>query len=134
MESPESNNKCCPSQLRYDEVSKDWVVIAPGRGKRPEAFKRDRIRSSITRQDCIFCNLEKQETPIQRAHGVKITRSGCIKTTWRCLNIFQTCGEFLPGYCSIFDHLSVSIPLTRMAGIEKALFQTRDSAKKPGIS
>ena len=59
-----AGNKCCPSQLRYDEVSKDWVVVAPGRGKRPEAFKRERIHSPITPADCIFCNLANQAAPI----------------------------------------------------------------------
>ena len=29
-----------PSELRFDLVSKDWVIIATGRGKRPEGLKR----------------------------------------------------------------------------------------------
>jgi UDPglucose--hexose-1-phosphate uridylyltransferase len=57
-------NKCCPSQLRYDEVSKDWVVIAPGRGKRPEMFKRERTRPVMRPEDCVFCNLADQSNPV----------------------------------------------------------------------
>ena len=35
-------NRQFPSELRYDVGSKDWVVIATGRAKRPETFKKER--------------------------------------------------------------------------------------------
>jgi len=45
-----------PSELRFDLVSKDWVIIATGRGKRPETFKREkRKRLMITKKECPFC-------------------------------------------------------------------------------
>ena len=31
-----------PSELRYDTVSRDWVVIATGRARRPETFKKEK--------------------------------------------------------------------------------------------
>ena len=31
-----------PSELRFDLVSGDWVVIATGRARRPETFKKDK--------------------------------------------------------------------------------------------
>ena len=31
-----------PSELRYDLVGHDWVVIATGRAKRPETFKKEK--------------------------------------------------------------------------------------------
>ncbi|UZE93176.1 MAG: DUF4921 family protein [Candidatus Nealsonbacteria bacterium] len=54
-----------PSELRFDLVSKDWVVIATGRGKRPEAFKKKkRTEIKMLRKDCPFCNTETQEPPV----------------------------------------------------------------------
>jgi len=53
-----------PSQLRYDNVSKDWVVIATGRGKRPETFKKERRTDHcLPKAKCPFCKIETQETP-----------------------------------------------------------------------
>lgn len=53
-----------PSELRFDLVSKDWVIIATGRGKRPEAFKKKRVKIKKARKDCPFCNIETQEPAI----------------------------------------------------------------------
>ncbi len=57
-----SNNGQKPaSELRFDLVSKDWVVIATGRARRPETFKNDaRPREDVTEKDCPFCHLETQ--------------------------------------------------------------------------
>ena len=53
-----------PSELRFDLVSKDWVIIATGRGKKPEAFKaKKRIKKKVLKKDCPFCNIETQEAP-----------------------------------------------------------------------
>ena len=61
----EDKNKKTPSELRFDIVSKDWVVIATGRAKRPEMFKEEQER---TREDknkgCPFCNIGKKDKPI----------------------------------------------------------------------
>ena len=44
-----------PSELRYDIVSKDWVVIATGRAKRPETFKKERrIEEKLSKKECPF--------------------------------------------------------------------------------
>lgn len=51
------------SELRFDLVSKDWVVIATGRGKRPEMFKKEkRIKIDIPKKKCPFCL--KSENPL----------------------------------------------------------------------
>ena len=48
-----------PSELRLDLASKDWVVIATGRGKRPEMFKNTKeAKSDMKKKDCPFCNIE----------------------------------------------------------------------------
>ncbi|MCX6759922.1 MAG: DUF4931 domain-containing protein [Candidatus Nealsonbacteria bacterium] len=57
-----------PSELRLDLVSQDWVVIATGRARRPETFKKDPVSSVIDEKEeiekCFFCNLETQEKPV----------------------------------------------------------------------
>lgn len=53
------------SELRFDLVSKDWVLIATGRAKRPEEFaKHERIKIEMAAKDCPFCNLATQEKPV----------------------------------------------------------------------
>jgi len=53
-----------PSELRFNAASKDWVVIATGRAKRPETFKKAEKETEEISQDlCPFCNLEEQGTP-----------------------------------------------------------------------
>ena len=45
-----------PSELRFDLISKDWVVIATGRARRPETFKREKKeRKEVPRRTCPFC-------------------------------------------------------------------------------
>lgn len=52
------------SQLRFDLVSKDWVVIAVGRAKRPEDYvKKHHNQPSAGAKDCVFCDLSGQESP-----------------------------------------------------------------------
>lgn len=51
-----------PSELRQDIVSKNWVVVAQGRGKRPlsyQGFKAAILKQS--KKDCPFCNFDKQK-------------------------------------------------------------------------
>lgn len=46
-----------PSELRLDLVSQDWVVIATGRGRRPETFKKEkRVEIDIPEAKCPFCS------------------------------------------------------------------------------
>ena len=54
-----------PSELRLDVVSGDWVVIATGRAKRPETFKKERRKiEEAPREKCPFCNIGTQEKPV----------------------------------------------------------------------
>ncbi|TSC75557.1 MAG: hypothetical protein G01um101430_399 [Parcubacteria group bacterium Gr01-1014_30] len=53
-----------PSELRFDLISKDWVVIATGRARRPETFKKEkRVKEEIPKKECPFCNIGKDEKP-----------------------------------------------------------------------
>ena len=54
-----------PSELRFDSVSKDWVIIATGRAKKPEFFKKKkRVKAKISKRQCPFYKIETQEKPV----------------------------------------------------------------------
>ncbi len=56
-----------PSELRMDLVGADWVVIATGRARRPESFKKEtRLRQSFGGQErtCPFCKIIKNQSVI----------------------------------------------------------------------
>ena len=63
-----------PSELRLDLVSKDWVVIATGRAKRPEMFKaKDRHKEKVDKSLCPFCKIDEHEAPtLVMAKGKKV--------------------------------------------------------------
>lgn len=45
------------SELRYDIVSKDWVVIATGRARRPRTFAlQPREKEKVSEEECPFCS------------------------------------------------------------------------------
>ena len=53
-----------PSELRLDLVSNDWVVIATGRARKPETFKKEkRKKIADSKRKCPFCKIETQEKP-----------------------------------------------------------------------
>ena len=53
------------SELRFNLVSKDWVLIATGRARRPETFAtQQREKREIPEKECFFCNLGEQEKPV----------------------------------------------------------------------
>jgi UDPglucose--hexose-1-phosphate uridylyltransferase len=59
-----NGEKKFPSELRYDLVSKDWVVIATGRAKRPEMFRKEKKKKEVVpKKQCPFCNISTQEKP-----------------------------------------------------------------------
>ncbi len=64
MDKKEKKDKF-PSELRMNRNSKDWVVIATGRARRPDSFKKEkRERKRVLKKDCPFCDIKKQESPI----------------------------------------------------------------------
>lgn len=61
-----------PSELRFDVVSKDWVVIATGRARRPETFKMER-KKGLPKEKCPFCKIETQLPPVLAySHGKEL--------------------------------------------------------------
>ena len=58
----ELENEPAVSELRRDLVSGTWVVIATGRAKRPETFKKERReKTKESPRKCPFCNLASPE-------------------------------------------------------------------------
>lgn len=53
------------SELRFDLVSKDWVLIATGRARRPETFanKHKVVQEVGPTKDCPFCHIKTQHPP-----------------------------------------------------------------------
>lgn len=55
-----------PSELRFDPVSKDWILIATGRARRPETFAKEKRKTIIPpEKDCPFCRIEGEKTILE---------------------------------------------------------------------
>ncbi|MDP2930842.1 MAG: galactose-1-phosphate uridylyltransferase [bacterium] len=78
-----------PSELRYDIVSKDWILIATGRARRPESFKHEtRTKKEAPKKDCPFCNIETQEKPtLIFINGKKFPVGKEIPKNWTVITI-----------------------------------------------
>lgn len=64
-ENKKENLKKPVSELRFDLVSKNWVLIATGRARRPETFAtQQREKHETLETECFFCNLGTQERPV----------------------------------------------------------------------
>lgn len=89
-----------PSELRFDLVSRDWVVIATGRGKRPEMFKKEkRLKIEIPKSQCPLCNIETQLPPLLiYSWGKKISfkEGDKIPHNWTTIIIPNKYPSFLP--------------------------------------
>jgi len=92
------NQKKFPSELRFDLTSRDWVVIATGRAKRPETFKREkRKKEEVPKTLCPFCQISTQETPtLIFSHGKKIPPDMGIPKDWTTISIPNKFPAFLP--------------------------------------
>jgi len=89
-----------PSELRFDLVSKDWVVIATGRAKRPETFKKEQRKDDrLPKSHCPFCKIEKQQHPtLLYAKGKKVSFGSGDKfpKDWTVASIPNKFPAFLP--------------------------------------
>jgi len=83
-----------PSELRLDLISGDWVVIATGRAKRPEMFKREkREKEKAPKKLCPFCHVETQEPPLlifSKGEKIKVPKN------WTTIVIPNKFPAFLP--------------------------------------
>ena len=77
-----------PSELRLDLISRDWVIIATGRAKKPNAFKRKRITQKLSKKDCPFCKIETQRKPVLiYSNGKKVEIKDKIPKNWTTIVI-----------------------------------------------
>ncbi len=53
------------SQFRQNPITKQWVLIAPGRGKRPQDFKTYSVMAGVPEfdPDCVFCPGNENKNP-----------------------------------------------------------------------
>lgn len=87
-----------PSELRFDLVSRDWVVIATGRARRPETFKKERRKTEeLSSQKCPFCKIATQETPtLIFSNGRKVSLKRGIPKNWTTISIPNKYPAFIP--------------------------------------
>lgn len=86
-----------PSELRFDLISKDWVVIARGRAKRPHAFRIKRQKLDVSKKECPFCQIKTQENPtLILVKGKKISPEKGIPKDWTTIVIPNKFPAFIP--------------------------------------
>jgi len=89
-----------PSELRFDIASKDWVVIATGRAKRPEVFKKAKQnKERASKKDCPFCKIETQKRPVlifSSGKKVPFAPGARIPKNWSTLVIPNKYPAFIP--------------------------------------
>jgi len=92
------SKKQFPSELRFDLISRDWVVIATGRAKRPETFKEEKRKAEESPRDkCPFCKIDTQETPtVVFSHGKEIPPKRGIPKDWTTISIPNKYPAFIP--------------------------------------
>lgn len=89
-------NKKFPSELRYDLISKDWVVVATGRARRPETFKEEERKvEEVPPEKCPFCKIETQKEPtLVFVNGERV--KGEIPEDWTVVSIPNLYPAFTP--------------------------------------
>ncbi|MFH1451080.1 MAG: galactose-1-phosphate uridylyltransferase [bacterium] len=89
-----------PSELRFDLASEDWVIIATGRGKRPEVFRREkRASEEVSPKKCPFCQVELQAKPsLVFAGGKRIPLNGGTPDNWSTVIVPNKYPALIPSY------------------------------------
>lgn len=94
------NKKEFPSELRFDVASEDWVVIATGRAKRPDRFKKETKKIERTPpEDCPFCKINTQEpATLVFVDGEKIEfkKGKKVPDNWTTVSIPNKYPAFMP--------------------------------------
>jgi UDPglucose--hexose-1-phosphate uridylyltransferase len=84
-----------PAELRCDVASGDWVVIASGRAKRPEMFKKEeRSKEESSKKDCPFCDFENiKNAVVSFEEGRKVEK---LTENWSAISIPNKFPAFVP--------------------------------------
>ncbi len=118
-----------PSELRFDLISRDWVVIATGRGRRPEMFKKEkRAKIKVSKRNCPFCNIETQEKPNLIYSQGKKNATNKIPKNWTTIVVPNKFPAFLP-YPKIETKIEGNLYQTTNAVGFCELVVTRDHEK-----
>ena len=85
-----------PSEIRYDVLSGDWVIIAKQRSKRPIFFEEE--KKEISPKECPFCQIETQLPPLLVfSHGKEIKEKKYpLKSDWTLIVIPNKYPALLP--------------------------------------
>lgn len=88
------------SELRLDLASKDWVVIATGRAKKPEMFKKTKEdQPDVGKDKCPFCNTDPNvKASVAYLNGKKIDleKEGPMPKEWTTISIPNKFPAFVP--------------------------------------
>jgi UDPglucose--hexose-1-phosphate uridylyltransferase len=121
-----------PSELRYDPTSDDWVVIASGRAKRPELFKKEEreVRKGDAGEGCPFCifdNVKNAVTSFENGQEVdQITKN------WSAVSIPNKFPAFIPSD-SLNENLDNELYVSMDAVGYHEVVITRDHYKSIGL-
>jgi len=97
MDKKKTKKQKFPSELRFDLVSKDWVVIATGRARKPESFKKEKRKQiSELKGICPFCDMKNQEKPVLVFRGGKMVSGNKIAKDWTTVVVPNKYPAFLP--------------------------------------
>ncbi|MGB9743125.1 MAG: galactose-1-phosphate uridylyltransferase [Minisyncoccales bacterium] len=98
MSENKKNIKKFPSELRFDLISGDWVVIATGRARRPEMFKKRKETEEVLPPElCPFCQMARQKKPVLIfAQGKKLPPQSKLPQNWTTVVIPNKYPAFIP--------------------------------------
>ncbi len=86
-----SRTKKFPSELRYDPISQNWILIATGRARRPETFKTEkRAGWKDSKRDCPFENLGSHEQPTvayYKGEKVELKQGKYVPHRWTTISV-----------------------------------------------
>jgi UDPglucose--hexose-1-phosphate uridylyltransferase len=94
---PKKSKLKFPSELRFDLISKDWVVIATGRARRPETFRKEKRKKEESPQaKCPFCRIKGQEKPTLIFNKNQRISTNKIPKEWTTIVIPNKYPAFIP--------------------------------------
>lgn len=119
-----------PSELRFDLVSKDWVIIATGRARKPTTFQKNhKLHLELKQKECPFDTLKEQEettSAFLNGERISIPRNTYLKD-WTTVSILNKYPAFSHGTSIKTRHVG---PYEVMDGVgHHEVIVTRDHKK-----
>ena len=119
-----------PSELRFDLVSKDWVIIATGRARKPATFQKNhKPHLKSTKKGCPFDTLKEQEettTAFLNGERIPIPKNTYLKD-WTTVSMLNKYPAFSHGTSIATKHVG---PYEVMEGVgHHEVVVTRDHEK-----